>query len=299
MLCKFLIISAMELMATVSTLPSSSATYVIAQRDVVPRGTADTSLTLGPWAHATLESDLVVRPSPDVNTEVVVAAVQSLGQITQAVCSSGSVFGCVAVGVTATFVAAATIFFGIFNKRDLSGSDVQMEYLPGFEPTSSCGPYCTLKASVPTDGTVTHFGYVTINGTLHSMHFAHGGSTSSGFSMLRSVQHGPASASRLRARQSETEELNDGGVVSDYHFSDVNLGIWDEFHADPNGWGNAGGNLVAQQLFAANTLVACANFEDGSPGIDGVVGVGWNNQPFIFGAGSAPPVSNVFHACGF
>jgi hypothetical protein len=144
----------------------------------------------------------------------------------------------------------------------------------------SCSGLCALRAGIPKNSNLTHVGYVTNDGTVHTAHFAHGGALGS-LTQLRSVVR-PRTSSSLTQRWHSSGNKDEGGVVADYYFNDINRGVWNELQTGiygKAGEANDAGDFIESVMWNANSLAACvSDYDSGKDSFHGVVSIGWNDK---------------------
>jgi hypothetical protein len=197
------------------------------------------------------------------NPVIVTAAIVGAGTITNAVCNgkNGTPGACLSVAL----VSLAGVFLSVFLKRDADSVAAGNWLIEGVvDPLQ-------LAQNTPESDDFIHIGNVTYAGVFHTIHYAH----NNGIATLRSIQQG----GKLARRQDDVDQWDQGGLVADYSFSDLNQPIFNEF-ANSQSWAQTFGNGVSDEMVNENTLLACANFDDSrTKGIEGLVSVGWNDQP--------------------
>jgi hypothetical protein len=147
-----------------------------------------------------------------------------------------------------------------------------------FEPTADCGLRCQLHTKLP-EGVWTHTGNATFRGHVHQIHHFINGTTIG----IRAYQkNGPALSKRNPYDQEDYES-----VVGDYYWNYGTGASYDSFHSTTAEI-NAAGDDVGGYLYYNNYIAACVDFVD-STGLldDGVIAMGWNNQPYIWSSQSA------------
>lgn len=230
---------------------------------IIPRSSTDivlgsTKIITLPGAHTDVTDGIDAA-----NPAIVTAAIVGAGTITDAVCNGkhGSPEACLSVAL----LSLAGVFLSVFLKRDtdfVTGGDWHIEH--AVDPLQ-------LAQNIPESDDFTHIGNVTYRGVFHAIHYAH----NNGLATLRSIQQG----GKLATRQADEDQWDQGGMVVDYSFSDLNEPIFNEF-AHSQSWAQTFSNELTDNLVSQNTLLCCANFVDSrTKGIEGLVSVGWNDQP--------------------
>jgi hypothetical protein len=304
MLCKLFIVSLLFVATSTAAPQSALAAVEVIERDV---HAAIDPLSLGPWINHTYTisgaSTDVALPTPEVFGSFFARAFTGLTGITKAVCNNAAPRLCTSLALATGIKVAINVWEKATNKRDIYDRDqTEIEYLPGFAPTESCGGLCALRAGVPKDGTFNHVAWVTINGTGHTVHFAHG-SALGNLTHIRAVQEN--GSDDLTKRYYSSGDQNDGGVVADYYFNDVDYDVWynDVYNVGTYpraGEGNDAGEFVEGVLWNANSLAACvSDYYNGNDAFHGVASIGWNNQGFVWGSGGAPNIWDAYNSCGY
>ena len=166
-----------------------------------------------------------------------------------------------------------------FPTRSIGG--VEFAHHETFQPTADCGLHCQLASKIP-EGVWTHTGNATFNGHMHQIHHFRNGSTMG----IRAYQKNGAVSGTLKKRDPYDQEDYES-VVGDYYWNYGTGAAYDSFHSTTDEI-NSAGNHVGTYMANNNYIAACVDFED-STGLldDGVISVGWNDQPYIWNSQSA------------
>ena len=148
-----------------------------------------------------------------------------------------------------------------------------LNLLNDYVPTDDCALACQLSNKVD-EGKWTHITDVTINGTFHELHHFRNGSTAG----MRA--HQKVSKANLQRNPYDQEDYK--SVVADYYWNFGIVQAYDNFDSNSE-LDLIAGTAVGSYMISNNYVAACVDFLD-TTGLldDGVLAVGWNEQPYIW-----------------
>ena len=218
--------------------------------------------------------------------ELVIAGITAVQVISVPACSDTlTCFTVGAIGVILGYMAAQVTTNdnpsyqdGTFapTRRSIDGTSSTsrvLNLLNDYIPTDDCGLACQLSNKVD-EGKWTHIANVTVNGTFHELHHFRNGSTAG----MRARQK----VNKANSRRDPYDQEDYESVVADYYWNFGIVQAYDDFDSNSE-LDLIAGTAVGSYMISNNYIAACVDFLD-TAGLldDGVLAVGWNEQPYIW-----------------
>ncbi|RDB18466.1 hypothetical protein Hypma_000299 [Hypsizygus marmoreus] len=210
--------------------------------------------------------------------DVALGLITSNTAIALAACAFGGPFTCAGVAIAAVL----TNFFTFYLSRSNGpgGSPVrsldmitETAFHEKFAPTADCSVACKLDAANVPAGEWLHIGNTVANGIDHEIHHMRNGSING----LRAIQK-----STSHAKDRRQDQDSEGGFIGDYYWIAPNPQAYGDFHSTSSIIQSAS-NDVTNYVQRHNGLEVCVDFGDDTGELnEGVLTLGWNNQPFLY-----------------
>ena len=176
---------------------------------------------------------------------------------------------------------------------NLGPTDRVMNLFSDYLPTEDCALACQLSNKVD-EGKWTHIANVTVNGTSHELHHFRNGSTVG----MRARQK----VSKANSRRDPYDQEDYESVVADFYWSDGTVEAYDNFLSN-SGIDVTASAAVGSYLISGNYVAICVDFlADEGLLENGVIAIGWNEQPYIWNSQSqldnqisTCEVGNLYH----